>query len=104
MKRMNGSEILECSRLLLPVALAIALFLATPVFLSAQAPATPAAPGYVVNDSHFHLTNYVQQGPELRDFIKIMGTKVGRSTLFGIPLQQQWSYSNTGDYAPTYYL
>jgi predicted TIM-barrel fold metal-dependent hydrolase len=24
--------------------------------------------------------------------------------LFGIPLQQQWSYSNSGDFAPTYYL
>ena len=33
-----------------------------------------------------------------------MGTRVGRSTLFGIPLQQQWSYGNSGDYAPTYYL
>ena len=33
-----------------------------------------------------------------------MGTKVGRAALFGIPLQQQWSYGNTGDFAPTYYL
>ena len=33
-----------------------------------------------------------------------MGTRVGRSTLFGIPLQQQWSYANSGDFAPTYYL
>ena len=33
-----------------------------------------------------------------------MGTKVGRSTLFGIPLQQQWSYGNSGDFAPSYYL
>ena len=33
-----------------------------------------------------------------------MGDKVGRSTLFGIPLQQTWSYENSGDYAPTYYL
>ncbi len=60
--------------------------------------------GYVVNDSHFHLTNYVQQGTDIRDFLKIMGNKVGRSTLFGIPLQQQWAYGNTGDFAPTYYL
>src|SRR5688572_4338159 len=55
-------------------------------------------------DSHFHLTNYVQEGIEAADFLKIMGTRVGRSTLFGIPLQQQWSYANSGDYAPTYYL
>jgi predicted TIM-barrel fold metal-dependent hydrolase len=33
-----------------------------------------------------------------------MGNRVRRSTLFGIPLQQQWSYGNTGDFAPTYYL
>jgi hypothetical protein len=33
-----------------------------------------------------------------------MGTRVNRSTLFGIPLQQQWSYANSGDFAPTYYL
>ena len=33
-----------------------------------------------------------------------MGDKVWRSTLFGIPLQQTWAYTNTGDYAPTYYL
>jgi predicted TIM-barrel fold metal-dependent hydrolase len=33
-----------------------------------------------------------------------MGNKVGRSTLFGIPLQQQWSYQNSGKFAPSYYL
>jgi hypothetical protein len=55
-------------------------------------------------DSHFHLTNYVQQGTDLGTFLSIMGARVGRSTLFGIPLQQQWSYGNSGDYAPTYYL
>ena len=68
-----------------------------------------AAPGraqtaYVVNDGHFHLTNYVQQGTDIHDFLKIMGDKVGRSTVFGIPLQQTWAYGNTGEFAPTYYL
>ena len=56
------------------------------------------------HDSHFHLTNYVQQGIDAPAFLRIMGNRVGRSTLFGIPLQQQWSYANSGDYAPTYYL
>ena len=56
------------------------------------------------NDSHFHLTNYIQQGIEARQFLQIMGNRVGRSTLFGIPLQQQWSHANSGDFAPTYYL
>src|SRR4029077_12925097 len=56
------------------------------------------------DDSHFHLTNYIQQGITPREFLQIMGTRVGRSTLFGIPLQQQWSYANSGEFAPTYYL
>ena len=56
------------------------------------------------NDSHFHLTNYIQQGIDARQFLQIMGTRVNRSTLFGIPLQQMWSYANSGDFAPTYYL
>jgi hypothetical protein len=33
-----------------------------------------------------------------------MGDKVGRVAIFGIPLQQTWSYENSGDFAPTYYL
>ena len=57
-----------------------------------------------LNDSHFHLTNYIQQGTDIHDFLSIMGTKVGRVALFGIPLQQEWSYQNSGDFAPTYYL
>ena len=59
---------------------------------------------FEVNDEHFHLTNYIQEGTKLRDFLAIMGDKVGRVALFGIPLQQQWSYQNSGDFAPTYYL
>ncbi len=59
---------------------------------------------YELNDSHFHLTNYIQEGTNIHDFLKIMGTKVGRVALFGIPLQQQWSYRVDGDRAPTYYL
>ena len=60
--------------------------------------------GYLFNDSHFHLTNYIQEGISIRDFLSIMGTKAGRVALFGIPLQQQWSYRIDGDHAPTYYL
>ena len=61
-------------------------------------------PDYLFDDSHFHLTNYVQKGTDIHRYLEIMGDKVGRSTLFGIPLQQQWSYGNSGDFAPTYYL
>ena len=73
----------------------------------ARAGAQVAPAGSVDNtfyDSHFHLTNYVQKGTDVHKFLEIMGTRVGRSTLFGIPLQQQWSYANSGDFAPTYYL
>ena len=55
-------------------------------------------------DSHFHLTNYVQKGIDVHQFLQVMGTKVGRSTLFGIPLQQECDYENSGDFAPTYYV
>ena len=75
--------------------------------MTTLAPPQPAgAPRntFVVNDAHLHLTNYVQEGTDIREFLKIMGDKVGRVALFGIPLQQQWSYGNTGDFAPTYYL
>jgi predicted TIM-barrel fold metal-dependent hydrolase len=65
-----------------------------------QAPAARAD----FNDGHFHLTNYIQEGPDIRDFLKIMNGKVGRVALFGIPLQQQWSRRVDGDRAPTYYL
>jgi len=57
-----------------------------------------------VNDVHFHLTNYIQQGTDIHDFLALMGNKVGRVAIFGIPLQQEWSYQNSGDFAPTYYL
>jgi hypothetical protein len=71
-----------------------------------QAPASSVAgsPAGEFNDSHFHLTNYVQKGIDVRQYLKIMGQRVRRSTLFGIPLQQHWSFANSGDFAPTYYL
>jgi hypothetical protein len=80
------------------------------VLLISAAAGLPAAAlgadkdGYLFDDAHFHLTNYVQEGTDVHDYLKIMGSKVARSTLFGIPLQQTWSYENSGDFAPTYYL
>jgi hypothetical protein len=70
----------------------------------AQSPRLPAET-CVFNDGHFHLTNYVQQGTDAAVYVdKIMGDKVCRSTLFGIPLQQMWAHGNSGEFAPTYYL
>jgi hypothetical protein len=59
---------------------------------------------YLYSDSHFHLTNYVQEGTDLKDYVAMMSNVVQRSTVFGIPLQQMWQYENTGDFAPYYYL
>ena len=79
------------------------MYLTVPGPLAGQAPPAATA-GYVVNDSHLHLTNYMQEGTDIHDLLRIMGTKVGRVALFGIPLQQTWAYGNTGHFAPTYYL
>ncbi len=59
---------------------------------------------YLFNDSHVHLTSYVQTGTTTKDFLKIMSDKVGRATLFGLPLQQNWTFINSFDDEPTYYL
>jgi predicted TIM-barrel fold metal-dependent hydrolase len=34
----------------------------------------------------------------------MVGDKVGRVAMFGIPLQQEWAHDVSGDAAPTYYL
>jgi hypothetical protein len=70
-----------------------------------QAAPPVAAGSYEINDTHFHLTNYVQVGTNIHDYVRnMMGTTVGRTAIFGIPLQQQWSFAQTGTFAPTYYL
>jgi hypothetical protein len=84
-----------------PIVLAFALTLA---LVPAGGGTAPQVSGSDFNDSHFHLTNYIQEGIDIHQFLQIMGTRVGRSALFGIPLQQQWSFANSGDFAPTYYL
>jgi predicted TIM-barrel fold metal-dependent hydrolase len=83
-------------------AVAFCFVLATGTQAQSQKSAYPNA---LFHDSHFHLTNYIQEGIDIRTYMNdIMGNKVGRSTLFGIPLQQQWSHRVTGDFAPKYYL
>jgi hypothetical protein len=83
---------------------AIVTGLTSMTFVPTSGGMAPQSADSEFHDSHFHLTNYIQEGIHIRQFLQIMGTRVGRSTLFGIPLQQQWSYANSADYAPTYYL
>ena len=85
---------LHAQRLLLTASIALLLI----------SPARPQTTSYEFNDSHFHLTNNIQEGPDIHDFLKMMGTRTGRVALFGLPLQQQWSYRDDGDRAPKYYL
>src|SRR6476660_1073953 len=94
--------------MLSPYAWRIAPILLVSVLALSSSTSSQVAPavqsGYEFNDEHVHLTNYIQEGPDIHEFLKIMGTRVGRSVLFGIPLQQEWSYRVSGDDAPTYYL
>ncbi len=55
-------------------------------------------------DAHVHLTNYIQEGITARQYLEVVGERVQRSVLFGIPLQMHWSHRVTGELAPTYYL
>jgi len=92
-------------RLFICVCIVAAVCLCEPGELSSQSQSGGSQQRlYELNDVHFHLTNYIQEGTDIHDFLRIMGTKVGRVALFGIPLQQQWSFQNSGDFAPTYYL
>jgi hypothetical protein len=87
------------TRLTLALIAALLVATASPVLAQDQACA-----GAKYSDSHFHLTNYIQEGTRVQDYVRMMGSAVCRSTLFGIPLQQMWQYGNTGDFAPYYYL
>ncbi|MCL5096057.1 MAG: amidohydrolase [Candidatus Omnitrophica bacterium] len=80
-----------------------AMLLALGLMASASLPAVQPG-GFEFNDAHFHLTNYIQEGTNINDFLRIMGNRTGRVALFGIPLQQLWSYRIDGDRAPKYYL
>src|SRR6266850_7171280 len=84
---------LQCAQWLLFVAPLAALLLAS------VAPVRSQTNNYEFNDSHFHLTNNVQEGPTIHDFLNMMGNKAGRVAVFGVPLQQQWSYRIDGDRA-----
>lgn len=59
---------------------------------------------YEVFDGHYHITNYIQEGISIKKQLENMGDIVGRCVLFGIPLQQMWSFGNSGEEAPKYYL
>lgn len=75
------------------------------VLLARGAP-VPAQPpdGPDFHDAHYHPTDYIQQETALPEFLGMMGDRVGRTALMGIPLQQKWDWFESGDRAPDYYL
>lgn len=71
--------------------------------LAAPAPAqTGTTPTF--HDAHYHPTDYIQQETALPEFLEMMGERVGRAALMGIPLQQKWDWFESGVRAPDYYL
>jgi hypothetical protein len=102
---MEGHRVPSLKWRLICVFVVAILYWGVSIRLSSQtrSVASEAVP-YELDDAHFHLTNYIQEGTDIHDFLTIMGKKVGRVALFGIPLQQEWSYENSGDFAPKYYL
>src|SRR6185312_13587263 len=97
----NDGSLRRAKHLLLIV---VASILAGLNGLTGQSPSVAQTRNYDFDDSHFHLTNYVQEGIDIHKLVDLMGNKVGRVALFGIPLQQQWSFRNDGNRQPTYYL
>lgn len=83
------------------VAASVPLVLATALGRPAR---TTASATFIAHDSHVHLTNYIQEGTELASLVSLMGDKIGRAAVFGIPLQQTWSHRISGNDPPTYYL
>ena len=88
--------------LLLSGCLAGAAVAAQDIGAGDTADGTAEAP--LFNDAHFHLTNYVQRGITARRYFEIVGDRVGRVAMFGIPLQQKWDWFVSGERAPDYYL
>ena len=81
-----------------PVAVA-ALLLSSPLAFADELERVP-----LFNDVHFHPTNYAQRGIRAVEYLELVGDRVGRVAMVGIPLHQKWDYFVSGDRSPEYYL
>lgn len=79
-------------------------FFAAALASAPLASAQPPDDGPVFHDAHYHPTDYIQGETALPGFLEMMGDRVGRAALMGIPLQQKWDWFESGDRAPDYYL
>jgi hypothetical protein len=76
-------------------------FLLSVIVPAAAQPGSKAEDGYLCNDSHFHLTNYIQEGTEIHDFLIVMGDKVGLVAPSGITRYPDRFLLGTDEVAPT---
>ena len=56
------------------------------------------------HDSHFHLTNYIQEGITVRDFLRSWGPASAGRRCSASRCSSSGRTRNSGDFAPTYYL
>jgi hypothetical protein len=55
---------------------------------AAVRPAVAAEPAF--HDAHFHLTNYIQEGTKLADYLRMMGTTVAATWWRPPPSARPW--------------
>lgn len=91
-------------RLKLSLFLLMCSICAFPSLVNAESKIATEETEILFHDAHWHLTNYIQEGPAIEDFLEIMEGKIGRAVLFGIPLQQKWDYFVSRERKPDYYL
>jgi hypothetical protein len=91
-------------RILFGFVTSLCILLSWSLISNAQNNANPKNNQPLFSDAHFHLTNYIQKGIKASNFLKMVGQKVERVAIFGIPLQQKWDYFVDGNRAPDYYL
>ena len=58
---------------------------------------------YLFNDSHIHLTNYVQEGPDIHDYLKMMGSTSNARCCSDCRCSKL-VLAEMGDVPPTYYM
>ena len=74
---MTSRTLVRCAfPLILSVGLVMATSLSRARAQQNPSPATAAGAGQF-HDSHFHLTNYIQEGTDIRKYVDIMGSRVG---------------------------
>jgi len=73
------------------------------VFIAPQEMVAQSASTCLYNDEHFHIQDFVAQGPRLADIVKMMDNHVCRSTLMALAVTVAHDPLVDRDFAPVYY-